>query len=439
MHKFLARVGIILVLRICALQAQTTEPVLTDTQLIHQLLDEVRQLKARVHDLETKPQARTLSDPDAVQFTQSEANAPIPLAQTTSTVVQTATPETMDMSEDAHAQHSMLAAPTLTFHGYADLGYEAVSPNGGKSAFGLGQADIFVTSHLSPKLSFLMETAIDSDRQNFPGIEMERIFLTYRHNDYLSVDVGRYHSAIGYFNGAFHHGRWFQTAADRPFLFAFEDDGGILPIHNVGISASGRIPSGSLALNYVAEVGNGRSANPGFQPVQTTTAERNGRALNLALFATPHALPGWQFGTSFYRDRLTPINASPYSQGIYSAHAVYVRDRYEFLNEGILMKHAREVSAQGASTTHVPAMYTQFSYRLTAAGRPYVRYEYMNGTAYDPMIAGFLDGQGHRRTLTLGYRYDLSEFCALKFQVERLSRPYLGSITQGSVQFAFAF
>jgi hypothetical protein len=43
-----------------------------------------------------------------------------------------------------------------------------------------------------------------------------------------------------------------QTAVGRPFIFAFEDEGGILPIYNVGLSAAGRVPSGGLNLQYVA-------------------------------------------------------------------------------------------------------------------------------------------------------------------------------------------
>src|SRR5207247_10157642 len=51
-----------------------------------------------------------------------------------------------------------------------------------------------------------------------------------------------------------------QTTIDRPFIFAFEDEGGILPVHNVGLSASGQIPSGRLGLRYIAEIGNGRTS-----------------------------------------------------------------------------------------------------------------------------------------------------------------------------------
>ena len=98
--------------------------------------------------------------------------------------------------------------------------------------------------------------------------------------------MGRYHTSIGYYNTAYHHGKWFQTAVGRPFLFRFEDEGGILPIHNVGVSVQGRIPSGKLGLNYVAEMGNGRTSRSlDLSPVQNVVSEKNGKSINLALIA----------------------------------------------------------------------------------------------------------------------------------------------------------
>lgn len=284
-----------------------------------------------------------------------------------------------------------------------------------------------------------METAVDSDQNNAPNIEIERIFLTYRANEYLNVDIGRYHSALGYFNGAYHHGRWFQTAADRPFLFWFEDGGGMLPIHNVGVSVSGRLPSGGLNLHYVAEMGNGRAyRNPGSEPVQPAKDENNGKSVNFALFAAPRALPGWQFGASMYRDRATPEGAPAVNQHIYTAHAVYVRDRFEFLNEGVLMRHDRQVDGH-SRVTRVPGFYTQLAYRVTPAGRPYFRFEYVNPAASDPLISPMLGSSGYRRSFTGGYRFDLSEFCALKFQLERTQRRDLRPAFEGAAQLSFAF
>jgi len=120
--------------------------------------------------------------------------------------------------------------------------------------------NLLITSKISDRLSMLTEAVVEADSAtNQFGIELERMLLNYDDSDYFKVGFGRYHTAIGYYNTAHHHSSWMQTAVDRPFLFSFEDRGGILPIHNVGITTTGRIPSGPLGLHYVAEVGNGRA------------------------------------------------------------------------------------------------------------------------------------------------------------------------------------
>lgn len=129
--------------------------------------------------------------------------------------------------------------------------------------------------------------------------------LAVRPQGHLATNVGvsRFHSAIGHYNTAYHHGTWLQTTNDCPFLFQSEDEGGILPIHNVGLTASGRIPSGALGLQYVAEVGNGRTwCSPLNEPVQNVLDENNRKAVNFAFFARPDAFRGLQAVSSTYRD-----------------------------------------------------------------------------------------------------------------------------------------
>ena len=137
---------------------------------------------------------------------------------------------------------------------------------------------------------------------------------------------------------------WLQTAVDRPFLFAFEDGGGILPIHNVGLSATGRIPSGGLGLHYIAEIGNGRTSRSLLDaPVQNHIDENNGKSFNVGLYARPASLPGLQAGFSLYRDTLHPEGNAKTGQTIYAGHLVYNASGMEFLTEGLLLRHALEI------------------------------------------------------------------------------------------------
>ena len=42
-------------------------------------------------------------------------------------------------------------------------------------------------------------------------------------------------------------------------MFAFEDEGGVLPVHEVGVNVHGTVPGTGSAFHYLAEIGNGRT------------------------------------------------------------------------------------------------------------------------------------------------------------------------------------
>ncbi len=109
------------------------------------------------------------------------------------------------------------------------------------STFQAGEFNLFMTSKLSDHLSFLAEVVLGPDATNVFGPDIERYQLTYRANRYFSASVGRFHTSIGYYNTAYHHGNWFATAEGRPIMYLFEDSGGILPVHMVGVSITGAV------------------------------------------------------------------------------------------------------------------------------------------------------------------------------------------------------
>ena len=69
-------------------------------------------------------------------------------------------------------------------------------------------------------------------------LDPERIQVRWAPSTLFSLTAGRMHTPLGYWNETFHHGTWFQTTAARPLLYEFEDDGGILPVHMVGLQAA---------------------------------------------------------------------------------------------------------------------------------------------------------------------------------------------------------
>lgn len=107
--------------------------------------------------------------------------------------------------------------PSLQIRGFADADFSATDQQGTTSGFTLGQFDLHLASALSQKISYFAEITVNAHPQDYTG-EMERSFIRYDYNDFFKISFGRFHTPIGYWNTAFHHGAWLETTIDRPFL-----------------------------------------------------------------------------------------------------------------------------------------------------------------------------------------------------------------------------
>ena len=386
--------------------ARAQQPA-SQEEINQQLLKRVQELEKQVEALQAKPQ------PVA-------APAPEPVAAEVPTVNET--------------------APRLKLNVFGDVGFEATDQKGAVSnTFEIGSMDLFMTSRLSDKVSLLGEVLLISSSDNSISPDIERMLLQYRHNDYFGFAVGRYHSSIGYYNTAFHQGAWFETAIGRPFMYAFDDEGGFLPLQEVGVSTSGRIPSGKLGLNYVAEIGNGRDHLLGAEPAQNAQDSNNGKSFNVSISARPSGLSGLDLGFTMYHDYLTFSDNINHSELISTAFVVFNNSKYEFLNEGMLVRHDKS-STNAPGVFHTPAFYTQIS-RAFGKYRPYFRYQYINAGTDEPIYGDPTDGPvvGRRNGPTAGVRYDFNAHAAFKLQYDRLFVRGEGSHNGLDSQFAFTF
>jgi hypothetical protein len=318
---------------------------------------------------------------------------------------------------------------------YGDTGWmQGAADLNRRNSFAVGEFDLFATTQLSPKLRVLAEASVWAATQNNRfWLDLQRMFVTYAVNDYFQVSLGRYHTAIGYYNTAYHHSAVMQNAIGRPFLYKWEWEGGVLPVHNVGVSATGRVPSGRVGLHYVVEAGNGRTSsltsnNPVF--VQNLFDENDHKSVNVALYARPDFVPGMQVGFSIYHDLLTPLGKPKVGENISAAHFVFSNPSYEFMNEAILIQH----SVSGGATFNTPGFYSQVSKRFGQA-HPYFRYEYFNGSKTEPIFPA----AGRRNGPAVGVRFDVAESAAFKLQYNREERRNMPSANGFATQFAFAF
>lgn len=402
-----------------------------DHQVIQQLLQRVQQLETRLQEAEGREHT---TQPPAV-------TAPMPMPS----------PVVTEMHEEGP---SMLHASEQPLHirGYADVGFFASpgadnTPNS-HSTFALGQFNLFMTSRISSRAGVLAELVVEPDPSNGVGVDLERLLFNYSVSDSLNFSLGRYHSSIGYYNTAYHHSSWMQTTVERPFLFSFEDDGGILPIHNVGLSVNGALPSHRLGLHYVVEVGNGRTSRSRLdEAVQNAIDENNRKSVNFGFYVQPERWPGLQAGLSYYVDRLTPDPgslfqnpASPFpmnvavrpriDESIVSAHVVYQTNHFEFLNEALMISH----DLNGYRSFRTPGFYSQVSRRWGQV-RPYFRYQYVNANPYEPVFGDV----GLRQGPTTGLRFDISESSAFKAEYDRILVGGYNPTNAMATQVSFAF
>jgi hypothetical protein len=397
--------------------------------------DVVRQLIERIEELER--QVSRLRDGAAGTKMDATVSSPIPAPAVVPAVLRDVP------GPGEHASHALQTpepndvtnpeariSPIAEIHWFGDVGFRASDQPGETTSFTLGQLDLFLTSSLADRLNILSELVFRAGNDNRYVVNAERLLLQYAPSPYLSLAVGRYHTAIGFYNTAYHHGSWFETAVTRPTIFAYR--GGLIPIHDVGVMASGRVPSGRLGLGYVFELGNGQSSqSTTAEATQNAIDENDGKALNLGFFAKPDFVPGLQVGFSAHIDRLHPANAAGVRQTTYAAHAVYQSQTFEWMNEAVAVRSARTAPVAD-TTTH--GYYTQVS-RQFGTVRPYFRYQLVD--AHDMDLA--FRALGHRHGPTLGARYDLGKFAAVKAQYERTARRGLPAVNGFASQLAFTF
>lgn len=316
--------------------------------------------------------------------------------------------------------------------GFSDVTYESASnkvttagvaaPSETKDGFRLGSFDLVFTGSFNEKSSFLAEANIEfSPETNEPGYDLERVYYKYTVDDAFSVSVGRTHTALGYWNDAYHHGTWFQNSIARPQVYVYEDGGGVLPLHSVGVEFRGKLGF----FNYIANVGNGRGFSQ--DPPTNNHADKNSKQTNLFVYFEPPQVKGLRFGGGILSDKL-PASTRYADDGttidhlvpkgdetITNAHVVYLTDAMEFIVEHHDVSHK---FAEQNLTIKQSYNYVQASHQVAELYTPYLRYEMLNNDPKntDPYLKGVTGGD--KRTIAIvGLRYDLNDATALKLEV----------------------
>ncbi len=326
----------------------------------------------------------------------------------------------------------VLAPPVATaqethIRGFTDVVFSASDRTGDQSAFGLGQFVLHISSALADRWSFLGETVFEYD-SGFV-VDVERVILTYRPNAHFQVGLGKHHTPIGYWNNAYHHGTLLQPTIQRPQMFLFEDEGGVLPIHTTGVLVAGRDLT-RAHLGFDVMVGNG---------IGSTPISDNNPAKSVTLAVQSQITAAFRVGASFYHDAIAAGTVSlgdppvPLPEGMtqrmVGGYAAYFAPTLEAAAE---YQRVTNKTAAGASTG-TDAWYVYAGWR---AGKlvPYARYDDL---AFDPADPYF--NPDDTRLTVLGTRYDFAATTAAKVEYRRRKTLTGGSGNELAAQVAIGF
>src|SRR6266852_4516835 len=407
--------------------AQNSTPT-DQTEQVRLLLERIQQLERRVTDLEAK-QAPTSATAVSTAAKENPVSSQSSQQQTPPAATQ---PHEHEVREQAATVQQMEQHyPSLQIRGFGDVDFAATDQKGtnSNSGFNLGQLDLHLASALSRKVTYFGEMTFNAQTTGYT-VEVERNIIRYDYNDYFKISFGRYHTPIGYWNTAFHHGAWLQTTISRPDIVRI--GGTFIPVHFVGFLAEGNIPSGGAGLGYNVGVGNGRGdsiSRPG-----DLRENNNNRAWVANIYSRPRGLYGLQMGASVYRDKIN-LMGRDFREWITSAHLVWTKETPEFLAEFANVNHRAVLTDL---STNSQAFYVQLGYRLPWFERtvkPYYRFEY----THTPLSEQVFSNQDLVGSI-VGVRYDISNYAAFKAEYRNSKREISNPRVNGLfLQTAFTF
>lgn len=305
----------------------------------------------------------------------------------------------------------------------------------GKVNFGLGEQDLFITSEINERLSFLGETVFKFSPESPTdfNISVERIILKYNYAGNHSILLGKHHTPINYWNDTYHHGRVFFPTIDRPLLFAL----GIIPLHTTGVNLQGQ-NLGRFRFGYDVMIGNGIGSGD--------VVDNNPfKSMTLAVHVKP--TDGLRLGAYLYHDviskgstmhnhagGLVPRTLTRISQDIMTVSA--------FCNDSIFSKKFELLIESSMVTNHsdslglqrVVATYAYAGLRITDKFIPYIRFDdirFTNGEVY------FMPN--NTQSFIGGLRYELNYLAVVKLEYQHAKSHLYATSDRVTFQIAVGF
>ena len=319
----------------------------------------------------------------------------------------------------------------IPIHGFMDVGFSNNSmkdPIAYPKGFNVGALSFYLTPHFGDNVKALVEPNFEVTPDGAVATDLERLQIGYTFSDTATLWGGRFHTPYGYWNTAFHHGAQIQTSVLRPRFLDFEDKGGILPAHMVGLWGTGKARAGRGKFTYDVFVGNGPKiamTAPAAAPSATNLGILD---INQAGDNNHQAMVGFNLGYEF-SGRLDGLRLAVHSlRGdvdddslqanktevkMVGGSVAYLENNWEVMGE---YYRFNDKDKSGTTGTHNSwADYLQIGRGFNNL-TPYVRFERTVLNQLDNYFNAQASGQSYARQ-ALGLRYNLNQKAALKFEL----------------------
>ena len=389
----------------------------TDAQRIADLERRLESLMLRLQQVEARP---------------ADAAAPRSAADAAATAPPSVAPPVPSAALSAVAL--MRPGETgLPIRAFIDIGYARDKPDahGRHGGFGLGNLNLYMTPSFGENIKSIVELVFEQDPDGALLIDLERVQLGYTFSDALTLWGGRFHTPFGYWNAAFHHGAQIQTSVLRPRFLGFEDQGGVLPVHGVGLLGSGSVALAGGRLKYDLYVANGTPVVDGVLEASGFKDDNRDKMVGGNL---RHEFGGGLAGLTLGVHALTAQVRSEDAAGLETARtrlsmggvfAVYEREPWELIGEYYAFRNRDLLGGSGRHASW--AGYVQAGYAFGPGLTVYGRAEQAEFDQADAYFASMNAGRSYRRA-SVGLRHDFNVTTALKFEFLRTNE------TQGAVE-----
>lgn len=294
-----------------------------------------------------------------------------------------------------------------------------------KVSFGFDEQDLFITSVINDRISFLGETVFKYT-PNTPtefSVSVERVIIRYNVAGNNDLIIGKIHTPLNYWNDTYHHGRVFFPTIDRPVLFAAN----IIPLHTVGLGMQGH-DFGKLKFGYDFFVGNGLGSS-----------EIVDNDKHKSITAAVHIKPAdrLRLGFSWYNDVISKganvhgkIINWKINQNLFSGSVSKFGKKFELLAEGTAAINNTDTT--GSRTTL--ASYIYAGYRVANKIVPYIRYDNIH---YQPGEIYY--DKNNINSFVAGLRYEINYLAVVKLEYQYQHSEFLNNTNKVTAQFAIGF